>query len=208
MSREVPRAVLLAIYEGRHDPDTPYQHAGTTRSSNPDLRPEVPTPNHDPNRHRSLDLPARVASRPREHARDAGKQPARSEDTPDVSCRGAVRREQDRVSRERDEGPRENEGTSRADAVGEHTHNDGRNAPRGIGRDGEELGSRCGEAEAGYDGGEEQGEGVAGDDEATTYAKGEGTIRLGWRTDNGTRSEFRRGAIRAGRSGPGRRTCT
>ena len=144
----------------------------------PDSRPEVPAANHNRNRDRPLHLPARVASCPREHARDAREQPTRRENRTRVP-RPLVRgREEGRVPRERDDGPDEDERSARADAVGEDASDDGGDASRSVGRDGEKLGGRRGEAEAGDDGREEEGEGIPRDDEAEDRLHGKGKIEI------------------------------
>ena len=84
------------------------------------------------------------------------EQPPRREDGPRVRPR--VRgREECSVRRERDE----DEQPARMDAVGEDTRDDSGDAPCSVGRDEEELGGRCGEAEASDDRREEEGERIA-----------------------------------------------
>ena len=103
MPRQVPRAILLPVYERRDDARQVRQHAHPNRQPrSPDLRPEIPAANHNRNCYGPLHLPARVASRPREHARNAREQPARRKDGPRVSRPRVRGREEGRVPRERD----------------------------------------------------------------------------------------------------------
>ena len=177
MSWAVPRAVLRSIHERRRDPAS--RHVISSRlnvsPTNSDPRriqqkhnapSEVPHPNNHRNNDRLLHIPAHIPARPRERERDPRKQPARRDHRPRVPRARAFRRKQDDVARERGHAPGEDERSAGAGAVGQDAGDDGEDAGGGVGRDGEELGGRGGEAELGDDGGEEEDEGVCGDEDA------------------------------------------
>ena len=143
MPRQIPRAVLLPVYKRRDDPIHAIQlHAPNSgQMERRDVRPEIPTPNHDRNSDRPLHISSRVPSCPSEDARYAGEQPACREYCPNVSYPGARRREEDAIAGERRERSDEDERAACPETVGEYASDNGGDASCGVGRDREELSS-------------------------------------------------------------------